>query len=141
MKKSHINIALTIGLLFLFFPVSLAQDFVYKPKNPAFGGEVFNFQWLLNAANAQNTFTDGEEDLYDPFDRNELENFGENLNNQLLNQLSRNLIDNKFGETLTEGSYLIGDYQIDIEPTNEGMSITILDIVTGGETIIIVPYY
>ena len=33
-----------------------AQDFVYEPKNPAFGGgNTFNYSWLLSAATAQNT--------------------------------------------------------------------------------------
>jgi curli production assembly/transport component CsgF len=34
-----------------------AQDLVYRPRNPAFGGDTFNYQWLLNSAESQNTFT------------------------------------------------------------------------------------
>ena len=141
MKTPAIYTVLILLALFFTSFLSSAQDLVYQPKNPAFGGEVFNYQWLLNAANAQNTYTDGDSDIYDPFGDNALDDFGENLNRQLLNQLSRNLIGDQFGEDLTEGSYSIGDYQIDITPTGEGMSITILDIITGDETIIIVPYY
>ena len=35
-----------------------AQDFVYKPVNPAFGGDTFNYNWLLSSANAQNQYED-----------------------------------------------------------------------------------
>ena len=31
-----------------------AQDFVYTPKNPAFGGNPYNYSWLLSSAQAQN---------------------------------------------------------------------------------------
>ena len=35
-----------------------AQQFVYKPTNPAFGGDTFNYNWLLSSAAAQNQFKD-----------------------------------------------------------------------------------
>jgi curli production assembly/transport component CsgF len=32
---------------------------VYKPKNPAFGGDTFNYQWLASSRGiTQNKFTD-----------------------------------------------------------------------------------
>ena len=31
-----------------------SQQLVYKPVNPAFGGDTFNYQWLLSSAEAQN---------------------------------------------------------------------------------------
>ena len=37
-----------------------AQDLVYKPKNPAFGGDTFNYQWLLSSAESQNKLKDEE---------------------------------------------------------------------------------
>jgi curli production assembly/transport component CsgF len=49
----------------LFQASSLAQDFVYTPINPAFGGNPYNFNWLLGQAEAQNFF---EEETEDPFD-------------------------------------------------------------------------
>ncbi len=38
-----------------YFPRK-SQQLVYKPVNPAFGGDTFNYQWLLSSANAQNQF-------------------------------------------------------------------------------------
>ncbi len=49
----------TIALLvclFGFTTVSIAQNLAYKPANPNFGGETFNYQWLLNSAHAQNNY-------------------------------------------------------------------------------------
>ena len=36
--------------------VSVGQQLTYEPINPAFGGDTFNYQWLLSSANAQNSF-------------------------------------------------------------------------------------
>ena len=32
--------------------------FVYKARNPNFGGDSFNYQWLLNSADSQNLYKD-----------------------------------------------------------------------------------
>ena len=48
---------ITLFTLFLFATYfSYGQQLTYKPINPAFGGDTFNYQWLLNSANAQNSF-------------------------------------------------------------------------------------
>ena len=45
--------------LFFCFGVS-AQQFVYKAINPAFGGDTFNYQWLMSSATSQNQFDEGD---------------------------------------------------------------------------------
>ena len=78
------------ALFLLTSPVFIyGQDFTYTPLNPAFGGNYLNYSWLLNSANAQNTLTDPNQGSNG---RNSLDRFTESLNNQLLNQLSRNLL-------------------------------------------------
>ena len=58
MKKLLIVVTLALA----FFQVTTrAQDFVYKPINPAFGGNPYNYGWLLSQAEAQNTFEEPEE--------------------------------------------------------------------------------
>ncbi|HAV55199.1 MAG TPA: curli assembly protein CsgF, partial [Aequorivita sp.] len=37
--------------------VGFAQQFSYKPLNPAFGGDTFNYNWLLSSATSQNKLT------------------------------------------------------------------------------------
>jgi len=122
----------------------IAQDFTYQPKNPAFGGNVLNYNWMLSSANAQNTIEAPEQD--DPFssrfNRDPLTDFQENLNRQILNQLSRNLVSNQFGEEgLEEGSYQIGNFQIDVTEELDGISVQILDSGTGDQTSVFIPFY
>jgi len=135
MKKLLIPIIL---LLAIFQVSTLAQDFVYKPINPAFGGNPYNYNWLLGQAEAQNMYEEQEEvEEEDP-----LANFQQDLNSQILNEVTRQLYQNQFGEEgLTEGFYQFGSYEIDVSPISEGMQIRIIDIYTGSETTVIVPYY
>ncbi|SNR73945.1 curli production assembly/transport component CsgF [Lutibacter agarilyticus] len=135
MKKS--NVFSTI--LFLILPYLLySQDIVYKPMNPFFGGDTFNYQQMLASANAQNSF---EEDAgFDFKQASDLENFSESLNRQLLNSLSQDLYQDQFGnEALTEGTYVFGSLVVEISPTSGGLSVSILDTITGEQTQIIIP--
>ena len=129
-------------VLFLFvLNFGWSQDLVYQPKNPAFGGDTFNYNWLLSSAQAQDKTEDP--DRVDPFNRgSDLNNFSESLNRQLLNQLSRQIVNGQFGESsLEDGSYAIGDFQIDISSTLEGVVITVFDAGTGERSEIVIPYY
>jgi curli production assembly/transport component CsgF len=139
--KSNPIICMALFAILLSSSHLLAQDLVYSPKNPAFGGEVFNYQWMLNSANAQNTITAIEEDPFDPFNQSSVDDFADNLKRQLLNQISRELIGDQFGEGLSEGSYTIGSFQIEVAPTNEGLSISILDTTNGDQTLVVIPYF
>ena len=130
-------------LLFFVFGLCCfcnAQDMVYKPKNPAFGGDTFNYNWLLSSAQAQNLTKDTSLDDLSADDT--LDDFSESLNRQLLNQLSRQLVTDQFGEAgLTEGSYTLGNFQVDITNSIEGLVVTILDIVAGEQTQVIIPHF
>ena len=124
------------------FPLGLsAQDLIYRPVNPAFGGDTFNYNWLLNSAQAQD-LTEDTRDLSSSNNRNNLDDFTESLNRQLLSQLSRQLVSAQFGEAgLEEGNYTIGNFQIDVSNTLDGLSITVFDSSVGDQTQIIIPYY
>jgi curli production assembly/transport component CsgF len=138
MKKLRIAFLL---LPFLFQVHVLSQDLVYTPKNPAFGGNPYNYSWMLASAEAQNPFVE-EEEAFSLFDDDPLADFQESLNRQILNEITRQLYFNQFGEGgLQEGFYEFGTFQIDISATAEGMQIRIIDISTGSETTVIVPYY
>ena len=129
-----------------FFLVSLtaqlqAQDLVYQPKNPAFGGNYFNYSWMLSSAQAQDTYEDPEATAASDRNRDPLENFQENLNRQILNQLSREIINSQFGtDGLEPGEYQLGSYNINVAEGAEGLQIEIYDAATGGTTTVIVPY-
>jgi curli production assembly/transport component CsgF len=119
--------------LFIF-----SQDLVYKPINPFFGGDTFNYQQLLASANAQNDF---QEDTSFNFDQpTDLQNFTDNLNRQLLNSLSQDLFQQQFGDSsLGVGTFVFGTLVVDISPTTGGLLINILDTSTGEQTQIIIP--
>lgn len=118
-----------------------AQDLVYKPKNPAFGGDTFNYNWLLSSAQAQNLIDDPDF-VSRTNDDSTLDDFTESLNRQLLNQLSRQLVTAQFGENgLEDGNYTVGDFQIDVTSGIEGLVISILDTSLGEQTQVIIPYF
>ncbi len=128
-------------LLFLFFlisSISFAQQLTYKPINPAFGGDTFNYQWLLSSATAQNSFKDPE--ARERENRSELNSFSENLNRQLLSQLSRSLFNDQLGtDGLQPGTFTFGSLSLDIYDSSEGLVINILDTSTGEQTQVIIP--
>ena len=131
---------IVLALLFVLPQSMAAQDMVYKPKNPAFGGDTFNYNWLLSSAQVQDLTEDDRGNSSGS--TSSLDFFTESLNRQLLSQLSRELVVNQFGEDgLEEGLYTVGDFQIDIGSTIEGLSISIIDIVTGDQTQIVIPYF
>jgi curli production assembly/transport component CsgF len=119
-----------ILILFLVFTsYSFGQQLVYTPKNPAFGGDPFNYTWLLNSANAQNQFND---DLGGFGDLGSLDSLNDSLNNQLFG--------NQFGGELPElGTSVDGNLAYEVYDSNEGLVINILDITTGEQTQIIIP--
>jgi curli production assembly/transport component CsgF len=116
-----------------------AQQLVYQPINPSFGGNPLNGNWLLSSAQLQDNTTDPAEteQAQDPF-----ADFQSNLNRSILSQLSRNLTNQIFGEggELQEGLFQLGDFSIEVIETLDGVQITIFDLLTGNETVILVPF-
>ena len=107
-----------------------AQDFVYKAKNPAFGGDTFNYNWLLSSAQAQDLNAENRSSLTTK--KSAVESFASNLNNLLLSQISRQLFTDQFGENgLQDGQYTLGNFQVDVATTLEGLTITIFDQARG----------
>ncbi|MBB4807743.1 curli production assembly/transport component CsgF [Chryseobacterium defluvii] len=117
-----------------------SQQLVYKPINPAFGGDTFNYQWLLSSANAQNQF-DEKNDFGSLLDDLEgLDSFSQSLNRQVLSELSRKLFEDQFGEgSIKPGNYLFGSLYLQITTTAQGLLINILDTDTGEQSEIVIP--
>lgn len=115
-----------------------AQQLTYQPTNPAFGGFSANYSWLLSSAQAQNDFTENQADR---FNRDPLADFQSNLQRQILNQLSRELISNRFGDLdLTRpGTFSFGDLTVEIVPGIDGVSVQIFNVLTGETTTVTVP--
>jgi len=127
---------LLLTLIFCVPCLAIGQQFVYKAVNPNFGGDTFNYQQLLASATAQNSFTDPNADDQEG---SELEQFAENLNRQILGQLSRSIFSQQLGEGLQEGTFNFGSLALEIFDSGEGLVINILDTNTGEQTQIVVP--
>lgn len=134
---------LAIFTLFLFASGASAQDLVYEPKNPAFGGNTFNYQWMLSSAQAQNKIEEKGSDPFRSQKRDPLDEFKNSLNQQILAQLSRQLVMSQFGnpnEGLEEGTYEIGNFRIEVTPSGGGIAVIIFDLATGNQTSLEIPY-
>ena len=135
---------ITVGLIsigaMLLLPLHLmAQDFIYTPKNPAFGGSPYNYSWMLNSANQQNKFQQGGSG----FSRDPLANFEESLQRQVLSQLTRQIIGDRFGEgnidLSKQSNFEFGEFNISINPGPDGVSINIQNILSGESTTVTIP--
>lgn len=137
MKTSKLFLSL---LLMMFLSAAgMAQQFTYTPTNPAFGGDTFNYQWMLSSATAQNQLKGPDTQRNQ---ESELEKFGSNLNRQLLSQISRALLQQQlggFGNFDQEGTFTYGTLNIEIYQSDEGLVINILDTSNGEETQVIIP--
>ena len=107
----------------------MAQQLTYTPRNPAFGGDPFNYTWMLNSANAQNPFSDSAIGGLDGLDS--LNNLDNLLNNQFNNQFG--------GNTPPLGTSRSGNFEYEVFESTEGLVINVLDITTGEQTQVIIP--
>ncbi|SRX54025.1 curli production assembly/transport component CsgF [Aequorivita sp. CIP111184] len=129
----------TAVILFFFCSMGFAQQFSYSPLNPAFGGDTFNYNWLLSSATSQNKLTAPANASNQ---QSELEQFGANLNRQVLSQISRILLQQQLGglgNLDQEGTFTYGTLNVEIFQSDEGLVINILDTSNGEETQVIVP--
>jgi len=139
MRTPLLLAALLFGLGLLPGAAS-AQQLVYQPTNPAFGGSPLNYQWLNSSAQAQNAFKPGRS----TFRRDPLADFESTLQRQILNQLSRELVYNRFGDDLDltqEGRFDLGEFTVEIIPGLDGTAIRVFNELTGDETTVTIPNF
>jgi len=129
-----------LALVLAATPCVAAQQLVYQPRNPAFGGNPLNYSGLLGAAQAQNDYEDERSSL---LARDPLADFESNLQRQILNSLAREIITSRFGDIdLSQaGTYNFGDFTIEITPGIDGISIRIFNLLTGDESVVTVPSF
>ena len=116
-----------------------AQDFVYRPHNPAFGGSPANFSWMFQGAQAQKDFEDDRPD----FRRDPLQNFQDQLQRRILNELSREIVGTRIGDSGIdfgqEGRFEFGDFFVEVEEGPDGLRIQIINALTGDASTVTVP--
>ena len=115
-----------------------AQDIVYQPVDPSFGGNPFNSGHLLGIANAQN-------DYKDPAalqSNSQADVFARQLQSRLLSALSSQIVDAIFGENPQErGTISFGGQTIDFVRSLTEVTLTITDDDTGEVTTIVIPTF
>jgi curli production assembly/transport component CsgF len=130
-----------VGALVLPYPVgsaAMAQDIVYQPVNPSFGGNPFNSNHLLGVANAQNDYRDPRSTS----NSSQADIFARQLQSRLLSALSSQIIDAIFGENPQEsGTISFGGQTINFFRSLDSVTITIINDETGEETVIVVPLF
>ena len=100
-------VGIAIGLGGILTAGAQAQDMVYTPTNPSFGGNPFNSSHLLGLANAQNNYKAKEDD------ESQAELFSRQLQSRLLSALASQVTDAIFGENPQEsGVITFGDQTI-----------------------------
>jgi curli production assembly/transport component CsgF len=142
MLRSSTLAAVAVFVISIFFcsSVTNAQDLVYQPSNPAFGGNPGNFQWLMQTAEIQNLHT--EDTTVDRFARDPLADFEASLQRQILSQLTRQIVRQQFDDEMPEDSiFEFGEFTIEVIPGADGVGIRIYNILTGDETSITIPNF
>lgn len=127
-----------LGLAFGVRPAE-AQQMVYRPTNPAFGGNPLNQQWLLSTAQAQKPVDKSQASL---FNQDPLQDFKTGLQRQILSALSQELVMKRFGNNLDlskQGRYDLGDFTVDVNPGLNGIDILVTNTLTGEQTTVTVP--
>ncbi len=140
MKRIWMGALFTAGLLFSA-QGALADEMVYQPVNPNFGGNPLNGSFLLNQALAQNDHKEAESSIPSSLS-NSLE---AQLERALVNRLSRDLIDNAFGdldEPLDNFTVTIGSSQFTVNTDDPAFTlVTIINLDSGDSSIISIPNF
>jgi len=128
----------SIGVMTLFVSGAAAQELVYEPVNPSFGGNSFNSSHLLAIANAQNDYERPESESSTSSD---LDRFIRSLQSRLLSSLSTQVANAIFGENAQDsGTIRFGDQTISFVRGLDGIELTITDA-DGTVTVITIPTF
>jgi curli production assembly/transport component CsgF len=128
--------AVAAGLFFAGSTAASAQQMVYTPINPSFGGNPFNSAHLLGIANAQNNFKDPKSTT----SSSQQDIFARQLQSRLLSALSGQIVDAVFGPNAQQsGTVDFGGQTIAWNRDLENVTLTITNDDTGEVTTIVVP--
>lgn len=127
--------AVTLGMT----ATASAQQLVYTPTNPSFGGNPFNSAHLLGVANAQNDFEAPEDET---MEATQADIFLRQLQSRLLSGLASDVTNAIFGDNPQEsGTISFGGQTISFLRGLDSVTITIFDAATGTNTEIILPLF
>jgi curli production assembly/transport component CsgF len=115
-----------------------AQELVYTPVNPSFGGNPFNSAHLLGIANAQDDTEAPSSASGDP----QADLFIRQLQSRLLSGLASEVANAIFGEDPQDyGRVVFGDQTVEFVRGLDSITLTIFDATTGTTTEVVVPIF
>ena len=131
--------ALMLAGVVVSAPAVSAQELVYTPVNPSFGGNPFNSSHLLGVANAQDdTEPPSSVSSSDP----QADLFIRQLQSRLLSGLASEVANAIFGDDPQDyGRVVFGDQTVEFERGLDSITLTIFDATTGSTTEIVVPIF
>ena len=134
------------ALLAVASPYALAQDLVYTPTNPSFGGNPLNSSHLLNTASVQRqrTARDADDSLSatttDDTSNENVDLFVRQLEGRLLSALAGQVTEAIFGDTPQDsGAVVFGTTTVEFEQSVSEIRLVITDSLDGTVTEIIAP--
>ncbi|KAA8730526.1 curli production assembly/transport component CsgF [Ewingella americana] len=119
------KISVALLSLLLLSPLTWAGNMVHQFVNPNFGGNPNNGAFLLNSANAQNSYKDPNGYNFDAYNPSALDNFTSALQSQLLGTLMGNVNQGKPGRMVTQ------DFIVDVQNTDGQLVMNVTDRKTG----------
>ncbi|MBB5212438.1 curli assembly protein CsgF [Microbulbifer hydrolyticus] len=131
--KSKIATAITLGSCVVLVGTSaFATELVYEPRNPNFGGNPLNGNYLISNAQSQDDHKDPDrpEDLYKQ--PSALDRFTDSLETRLLNQLLTDVGNGNSGELITD------DFIVQIVDNDGVLTVLVTDRATGDTSEIVV---
>ncbi|WP_079822521.1 curli production assembly/transport protein CsgF [Salmonella enterica] len=115
-----------VVLLMLFSPLTWAGNMTFQFRNPNFGGNPNNGSFLLNSAQAQNSYKDPAYDNDFGIETlSALDNFTQAIQSQILGGLLTNINTGKPGRMVTN------DFIIDIANRDGQLQLNVTDRKTG----------
>lgn len=145
-RNSILAIGTVLALAALLIPggEAHAQDLVHQSQVTSFGGSAATFQVNLQLAQAQRP-----QDV-SSFRRDPLESFQEDLQRQILGQLSRQIVQSQLGDRFgaagglqldQPGTFNLGDFVLNVIPGADVLEIRVANVITGNSTTVTVPRF
>ena len=106
-------------------PLSWGGSMVFQFVNPNFGGNPNNGSFLLNEAQAQNSYKDPDSYDFGTSGTSALDNFTASIQSQMLGTLMGNINQGKPGRLVTQ------DFIVDIQNTDGQLVMNVTDRQTG----------
>lgn len=141
-KRTIVPLVVSLLLVISSSGAASAQDMVFQFNNPSFQSQAIGSQWMLQTAQAQKDFNTGGN--FGGFERQSpMERFQENLQRQVLSEISNKVVRDRFGEEVNlseKSTFDFGNFRVDVTPGQSGsISIEVFNALTGASSTITIP--